>query len=217
MFASKAFVLLLALGAFGPGIAREMGWFKDHDEFQRHAAHRAGYHAYLFSGVLVAMFAVVVALDTEPVDTAEILRFVLVASWIAWMFSSLLEYWGARRTTSRVLLVFGFFWMLFVAANFVSPDAQPGTPWWEHVIGFLFGTSIVALFFIPAWGAYRKPRLTGWILLGAGVGLTIFLSGGDNLPWTTRLMTNTMLMVPMIVCGPCSPDRGPKVCRYETV
>ena len=54
------FLLLTALGTFGPGILREVGWLRDKDEFQRQAAHRAGYHAFLIVGlvafVLVAFF-----------------------------------------------------------------------------------------------------------------------------------------------------------------
>jgi len=45
----------MGVGAFGPGILRELGWLKDQDEFQRRAAHRAGYHAFAVTG-LVAFF-----------------------------------------------------------------------------------------------------------------------------------------------------------------
>lgn len=47
------FIMLTAMGTFGPGILREAGWLQDQDEFQRRADHRAGYHAFLVSGVLM--------------------------------------------------------------------------------------------------------------------------------------------------------------------
>src|SRR3990172_9980110 len=55
-FIAGGFLILAGLGAFGPGILRELGWLNDQDEFQRQAAHRAGYHGYLIGG-----FAAVVA------------------------------------------------------------------------------------------------------------------------------------------------------------
>ncbi|HSM16107.1 MAG TPA: hypothetical protein VK845_03790 [Gemmatimonadales bacterium] len=45
MFVAKGLLFVAGLGAFGPGILRELGWLRDQDEFQRRAAHRAGYHA----------------------------------------------------------------------------------------------------------------------------------------------------------------------------
>ena len=41
------FLVLVGVGALGPGILRELGWLKDKDEFQRRAAQRAGYLAFL--------------------------------------------------------------------------------------------------------------------------------------------------------------------------
>lgn len=52
MFVSWGFLILAGLGAFGPGILRELGWLRDQDEFQRQATYRAGYLAYLVGGWL---------------------------------------------------------------------------------------------------------------------------------------------------------------------
>jgi hypothetical protein len=46
------FIVLVGLGAFGPGILRERGWLRDKDEFQLEAARRAGYHGFLATGLL---------------------------------------------------------------------------------------------------------------------------------------------------------------------
>ncbi len=48
---------------------------------------------------------------------------ILVVLWMTWLFSSTLRYWGARKTASRVLIVFGSFWAVFVIANVLS---EPG-------------------------------------------------------------------------------------------
>ena len=46
------FLLLAAVGTFGPGLLRETGWLHDKDEFQQRAEHRAGYHAFLTVGLV---------------------------------------------------------------------------------------------------------------------------------------------------------------------
>jgi dipeptide/tripeptide permease len=50
MFVAMGLLILVGLGAFGPGLLREVGWLRDEDEFQRQAAYRAGYVAYLVGG-----------------------------------------------------------------------------------------------------------------------------------------------------------------------
>ena len=87
---------MAGLGAFGPGILRELGWLNDQDEFQRQAARRAGYHA--------------------------------------WLFSALLTYWGARRTTTVVLLIFGSFWLVFGVATIIS-EATRAVHRWPRITG----------------------------------------------------------------------------------
>jgi hypothetical protein len=53
------FLLLAALGAFGPALLRETGLLHDQDEFQRQAAASAAGHGYLAGGLFVT--AVLVA------------------------------------------------------------------------------------------------------------------------------------------------------------
>jgi hypothetical protein len=49
---------------------------------------------------------------------------ILVVLWTTWLFSALLAYWGARRTASVVLSVFGAFWAVFVLASIIGGESQ---------------------------------------------------------------------------------------------
>ena len=90
MLVGKGFLFVAGLGAFGPGILRELGWLEDQDEFQRQAAHRAGYHAYLIGGLATAL--IVSGLrwsETNPDDSSEWIMLILVVLWMTWLFSAL--------------------------------------------------------------------------------------------------------------------------------
>lgn len=195
MYAGMGFLLLAGLGAFGPGILRELGWLKDQDEFQRQAARRAGYHAYLVGG-LTAVVTVAVMKFGEPNLDGPVLwvEFVFVVLWATWLFSSLLAYWGAAKTTARVLLTFGAFWLLFVVGDFVAePSAR----------GALASLSVVAPYFVLAWTAGRWPRSTGIVLLGLSViAFGVFFDFGRQfIEWPSQVNTFVILLVPTISCG----------------
>ncbi len=49
--AHRGWMILAALGAFGPGVLRQLGLLDDFDELQKAAAAKAGLHAYLATGV----------------------------------------------------------------------------------------------------------------------------------------------------------------------
>ncbi len=163
MFVAEGLLVVAGLGAFGPGILRELGWLKDQDEFQRQAAHRAGYHAYLIGGL--ATILVVSGLrwrGTDTADASEWILLILVVLWETWLFSALLAYWGARKTASLVLMIFGSFWLVFVLASIIgeTPDSAL-----ELLLGMLMGSLVVAPFFVLAWTAGRWPHRTGVALL----------------------------------------------------
>ena len=120
IFVAEGFLILAGLGAFGPGILRELGWLRDQDEFQRQAAHRAGYHAYLIGGLIAVAISAVALRGANLEGGAEWVRPILVVMWTTWLFSSLLAYWGARKTASRMLMVFGSFWAVFVLASIIG-------------------------------------------------------------------------------------------------
>ena len=136
MFVNKGLLIVAGLGAFGPGILRELGWLNDQDEFQRQAARRAGYHA--------------------------------------WLFSALLTYWGARRTTTVVLLIFGSFWLVFGVATIISEATR---------------------------AVHRWPRITGSVLVAVASLFTWQFGPWGMDDWSTQLLTLTLLALPLFACG----------------
>lgn len=201
MLVAKPLLIVAGLGAFGPGILRELGWLRDQDEFQREAAYRAGYHAYVVGGLAAVLIVSGLDWDSGSLSgSSEWVGLVLVVMWLSWMFSGLTAYWGARRTTSRVLLTFGSFWAVFGIATIVSEaTSRPGSAV-ETLVGVAAGLSIVGPFFVLAWTAQRWPRVTGVILIGvSAVFVRWFWSSNQRL--STTLLTNALLTVPLIASG----------------
>lgn len=194
MFVAKGFLLVVGLGAFGLGILRELGWLRDQDEFQRQAAHRAGYLAYLTAGTAAVIATSGLHLgDADQGRATEWLQWVLVVMWITWLFSSMLRYWGARKTTRAVLIVFGSFWALFVGAHM-----------FEDPLALLPGLIFVAPFFVLAWTAGRWPRKTGIALIGVAAVFLVLAAPSwvaRSLDTASALFTATLLVVPILSCG----------------
>ncbi len=194
--ADMRWLILAGAGAFGPGIARELGWLHDQDEFQRQAAWRAGYHAYLAGGfVAVVTIALLQAGQTEIAGPALAAALVLAVLWLAWLFSSLLDYAGARRAAGRTLLAFGVFWACFVVLGNIRQPAQMA------IEGL-----IVLPFFVLAWTCSRWPRLSGALLLLSGGALTVLLGftrmeGLDTERLLVRSLTFTVFAVPLLASG----------------
>lgn len=160
-----AFIALVGLGAFGPGVLRELGWLRDKDEFQLEAARRAGYHGFLAAGLvgflLIAYYRSHPDLRAHPGDPVELVVAVL---WFTWLLSSLLSYWGARRMAVRMLVVFGGAWLAFnVLAN-----------WQAGPVAVAMQSLLAVPFFAAAWLAGRMPRLAGAFLLISGVFFVLF-------------------------------------------
>jgi len=153
------FLVLAGLGAFGPGILRELGWLRDQDEFRRLAAWRAGYHAYLAGGLAAVTIVATLQAGTARIDDLTIAAaLILAVIWLAWLFSSLFTFWGPRPAVSRTLLVFGVFWLLFaVLANLADP------------LALLMQALPVLPFFVLSWLARRYPRVAGVLLLACAV------------------------------------------------
>jgi hypothetical protein len=193
MFLAMGFLILVGLGAFGPGVLREMGWLRDEDEFQREAAHRAGYVAYLVGG-FTAVLAISALKWREanldgPVEWVALLVIVL---WGTWLFVSLMRYWGARRMTSRLLVIFGLFWAAFVVGGH-----------WSEPAALLVELLVVMPFFVLAWLAPRFPRATGTLLVAlAAAGFWFFFDlGRAFVTRPTQLLTFVLLLAPWIACG----------------
>jgi len=155
------FLALCALGIFGPGILRELGWLKDKDEFELRAARRAGYHAYLVGGLMV--FLLVAAyrsmggpedLPTPIADASPLVIDILAVMWFTWLFSSLLSYWGALKTARRILYAFGVVWLIF--------NIKAGEGDWKTSV---MQSLLAVPFFLAGWLAHRWPRIVGVFLL----------------------------------------------------
>ncbi len=154
---SWGFSFLIAIGVFGPGLLRELGWLKDQDEFQRQAARRAGYHAFLATGLLAFALMALLRTGEHGIKEAEpVVSLLLVVLWFTWVLSSLLAYWGPRRTARTILVTFGIFWLIFSAADSL------------HSLPMLLMQSLVAVpFFALAWVAGRWPKAAGALLIAA--------------------------------------------------
>lgn len=202
MFVEEGLLVLAGLGAFGPGILRETGWLRDHDEFQRQTAHRAGYHAYLIGGLAAVLVVSALRRSGSSLEaSAEWVTLILVLLWITWLFSTLLAYWGAQKTASRVLLTFGSFWAVFVVASLIGEPAEDAR---EAALGMLMAILVVAPFFGLAWMAGRRPRLAGLLLLGVAATLFVVLLptwGSRSLDLSTILVTASLLLVPLLASG----------------
>ncbi len=157
---SWGFLVLVGIGAFGPGVLRELGWVHDKDELQLLAARRAGYHAYLAGGLAAILMIARVRSAAQPVVHAdELATSLLAVIWFTWLVSSLHGYWGPFLTARRILIIFGAVWLLFNILGNISAGA-----------GALLIQSLLAVpFFVLAWLTPRWPRLTGVLLLGAAV------------------------------------------------
>ena len=204
MFVNKGLLIVAGLGAFGPGILREFGWLNDQDEFQRQAARRAGYHAWLVGGFATVVILSVLQWGNPEADVStEWIGLILALMWLTWLFSSLLTYWGARRTTTVVLSIFGSFWLLFAVATIIS-EAIAGTSSSDPstiLLGVFASISIIGPFFVGAWAVHRWPRATGGVLI-AVAGLFILNFGPWGMDdWSTQLLTLTLLALPLLACG----------------
>ncbi len=213
MFVGRGLIVVAGLGAFGPGIIRELGWLRDQDEFQRQAARRAGYHAYLIGGLATAI--IVSALEWRDADaevTSEWIMLILLVLWISWLFSALLGYWGARKTASGVLSVYGSFWAVFVLASIIGGESQDVSVV-NILLASLMGSIVVVPFFVLARMAGRRPRGTGVALLAvAALFLVMFVPGwaARSFKLSSVLVTATLLIVPLVASGIALLREGPQ-------
>ena len=156
------FFLLVAAGTFGPGILREIGWLRDKDEFQRQAAHRAGYHAFLTVGLVAFVLVAFFRSGGTMEHPHRLVSFFLALLWFTWFFSSLLAYWGAQKTAARVLIAFGSVWLVFAIISNLGPE-------WTGWAALLLHPLLAAPFFVLAWLSGRWPRIAGVLLLAVSI------------------------------------------------
>lgn len=204
MFVNKGLLIVAGAGVFGPGILRELGWVNDHDEFQRQAAHRAGYHAWLAGGLAAVLILSVFQWGKQGAQISiEWIGLILALMWLTWMFSALLTYWGAERTTSVVLLTFGSFWLLFAVATIVSEavEGRDSASLLTNLLGVIASITIVGPFFLSAWAVHRWPRITGAALVVIAALFSWKFGPWGMGDWSTQLLTLTLLALPLLACG----------------
>jgi len=193
---SWGFLVLAAVGAFGPGILRELGWVRDKDELQMQAAYRAGYHAYLAGGLVAMLLIARVRSSAADLSLSDELgTAILSVMWFTWLISSLHAYWGGYRTAQRILIIFGSVWLLF---NILG-NLQGG------VTALLMQSLLAVPFFALAWLARRWPRPAGVLLLGTAAFCGYFFHlyevfGAD--PFSRgRIEVAVLFMGPLLACG----------------
>ena len=157
------FFLLVALGTFGPGVLRELGWLDDKDEFQRRADHRAGYHAFLTSGLLAfALVAFFRSGERAIENTHRLATLFLALLWFTWLLSSLIAYWGPQKAAAWILRIFGSVVLVFTIVSNLGPE-------WTGWAALLLHPLLAVPFFALAWLSGRRPRVSGILLLAVSV------------------------------------------------
>lgn len=159
------FMTLVAAGAFGPGVLRQLGLLDDLDECQKEAAAKSGLRAYLVTGIL--LMAVVIAenwhglsLGNDPLPASTVVIVLLVVYYASYCLS----FWDTRKAASRMLLTFGLFWLAFALMS------HTGGPL-SLLVGVL---AVPGPFLLAALLCRRWPRVIGLFLLGASVWATGF-------------------------------------------
>jgi len=195
--AHRGFMILMAMGAFGPGILRQLGLLNDLDEFQKEAAAKAGLRAYLAGAVFLMVVLIAQSwhrldLGGDQIPASTVVTFMLVVYYSSYCLS----FWDARKAVSRVLLAFGVFWLAFVVLNHATePRALLGEGllvpgpfilcailcrWWPRVVGLiLLGVSVwtIAFFHMLPIGETDPQRVFQGAFMIALVPLPLAVSG----------------------------------------
>lgn len=193
----KGFVILMAMGAFGPGVLRQFGLLDDLDEFQKEAASQAGLRTYLAAGIFLIVVVITqgwhqLSLSNDQVPASAILTFMLVVYYASYCLS----FWDTRRAVSRILLAFGIFWLAFSA---LSHAAEPMSLLMEGLV--VPGPFILCALLCRWW-----PRVIGLLLIAASIGAIFFfnlLPLGDTDPqrFFNNMFVITLIPLPLAVGG----------------
>ncbi len=171
-----SWVGLLGLAVFGPPLLREMGVLRDEDEYTRNLRWRAGFHAAMFAGVAIFLNWVAFGFYRDHPEALHQklwlfpmndLRQNLV---VVYLFSYLIQYWGASRGVFRILLGMAG---LFVV-EFGMGLGQGGNRFGDFLLPAL-GLMVLSLGCMVGGAllAVRRPRLTGRLILLLAVVLVI--------------------------------------------
>jgi len=120
--------------------------------------------AYLVGGLFTMI--VIIALEwgsADLDDNAYSAAVLLLAFLVPYFCSYLTSFWGAEKAVRRILLAFGFFWLVFnVLGNL------------RHPVAMLMQCLVALPFFVLAFTSHRFPRVTGVVLLALAVFAFIF-------------------------------------------
>ncbi len=189
--AHRGFMILMAMGAFGPGILRQLGLLNDLDEFQKEAAAKAGLRAYLAGAVFLMVVLIAQSwhrldLGNDQIPASSVVTFMLVVYYASYCLS----FWDARKAVSRVLLAFGVFWLAFVVLSHAS---EPRVLLGEGLL--VPGPFILCAILCRWW-----PRIIGLVLLGVGVWAMYFfhmLPIGETDPQRVFQKVSMIALIPL--------------------
>lgn len=185
------FMILFALGAFGPGLLRQMGLLDDLDELQKEAAAKSGLRAYLVTAIL--LMTVVIAenwsrfgFGIEKVPASSVVLLMLVVYYASYCLS----FWDTRKAVSRVLLAFGLFWLSFVVLSHAREPAA------------LFGEALLVPgpFIVAAVLCRWFPRTVGLLLIALAIWSTYFfhmIRFGESFAESLAFGGFTLLLIPL--------------------
>jgi hypothetical protein len=175
-FAWPPALALVAVAVFAPSVLREVGLLHDADEFTVGVMRRAGFHAALAAAAVIFLDHGLAFLRIYPegggLSDATVLGAETLRKTIVWVFviSYLLQYWGARDGSVRVMLGMAVM-MLAPLVSLVRPGSVASVPGWvAATVGSAVLLSLLALV------VRRWPRAGGAMLLGACVAQVMFMS-----------------------------------------
>ncbi|MDP1797939.1 MAG: hypothetical protein Q8K78_10675, partial [Planctomycetaceae bacterium] len=190
-------LLLTAVGGFGPGILREQGWLHDKDEFQLYASYRSGYHAYLVSGFVAVLLVAYFRSSGQTIDDPqELATLFLVLQFFTALLSSLIGYWGTQKAATRILALFGCAWLVFAILSNLGRE-------WTGWTALLLSPLLAAPFFVLAWLAPHRPRLTGVLLMAVSIFFVQFFGffRHQHLAVVNQAITFVLFVGPLLASG----------------
>ena len=171
---------ILFLAVFGPPLLRELGILKDTDEFTRGIVHRAGFHAFLLGGLLLAANQLLQTFSHRvPVAREGHLHVEIHAMWfaiiIAYLVSYLIQYWGPRLGVFRIILAAAAINLIETLSLLRTTYTDPRGP------ALLSMLAIVSVLVLLAFLVRSRPRLGGGVLLALLVVAVVFFSSRIDL------------------------------------
>ncbi|RPI27253.1 MAG: hypothetical protein EHM61_09055 [Acidobacteria bacterium] len=192
-----AFFLLIAPGAFGPGLLRQLGVIEDLDECQKQASIQAAHRAYLAGGIFLTCVTVArswtrLSLGEDFVPASLVLILMLVVYGVSYCLS----FWDPRQAAFLVLFGFGLIWLTFVVLSHGN----------EPIALMVEGALVAVPFFIAAFLAKRWPRVIGVLLVAASIAAVFFFhlvppAGAEADKVFGKIFVILMLPLPLALMG----------------